>query len=220
MKRILKHIRLKYIVFKNRKNNIRVANGASVSRVKFEGCNSVGANTVLSGKIGYGSYTGPNCYIIGEIGRFCSIASEVRTILGNHPTRDFVSTSPCFYSTDKQNGESFVTENRFSEVKTVHDKCPVVIEDDVWIGEHASILAGITIGTGSIVAAGAVVTKDVAPYSIVAGVPAREIRKRFSDENISYLLRLRWWDKPIEWIKENAELFDNIEKLKKAFPLD
>lgn len=78
---------------------------------------------------------------------------------------------------------------------------------DVWIGAGATVLAGVTIGVGAIVAAGAVVTKDVAPYEIVAGVPARRVRMRFSDEVVERLLRLRWWEWPPELIREHIDLF-------------
>jgi carbonic anhydrase/acetyltransferase-like protein (isoleucine patch superfamily) len=73
------------------------------------------------------------------------------------------------------------------------------------------ILAGVTVGDGSVVAANAVVTRDIEPYSIVAGIPARLMRKRFSDNQIDQLLKFKWWDREIEWIKENAFLFADVE---------
>ena len=86
------------------------------------------------------------------------------------------------------------------------NKGDIVIGNDVWIGYEAVIMAGVTIGDGAIIGARAVVTKDVPPYTIVGGVPAKQIRKRFSDETISELLNLKWWDWPIEKISRNIEL--------------
>ena len=84
----------------------------------------------------------------------------------------------------------------------------IVIKNDVWIGSHVLLLEGITIGDGAIIAAGAVVTKDVPPYSIVGGVPAKIIKKRFDDDTIRQLLELDWWSKPIDEIES---LFNNFK---------
>ena len=97
------------------------------------------------------------------------------------------------------------------------NKGDIVIGNDVWIGYEAVIMAGVTIGDGAIIGTRAVVTKDVPPYTIVGGVPARQIRKRFSEDMIAYLLDLKWWDWPIEKISENIEFIKSadLEKLKK-----
>ena len=79
----------------------------------------------------------------------------------------------------------------------------IVIGSDVWIGYEAAVLSGVTIGDGAIIGARAVVTKDVPPYTIVGGVPARHIRRRFDEETIARLMALRWWEWPYERIKEN-----------------
>ena len=83
------------------------------------------------------------------------------------------------------------------------NKGDIVIGNDVWIGYEAVILAGVTVGDGAIIGTRAVVTKDVPPYTIVGGVPARPIKKRFSDETISDLLKIKWWDWPEEKIAQN-----------------
>ena len=89
----------------------------------------------------------------------------------------------------------------------------VVIEEDVWLGANVTVLPGVTIGEGSVIAAGAVVTKDVAPYSIVAGVPAQEIRKRFDEKTIRQLSDIEWWNWSDDKLKEYGKDFDNPEKL-------
>lgn len=131
------------------------------------------------------------------IGKFCSIACGAKFLFNsaNH-TLDSLSTYPfpIFY------------EQWGLDVKNVaaawDNKGDIVIGNDVWIGYEAVILAGVTIGDGAIVGARAVVTKDVAPYTIVGGVPAHVIRKRFSDKTIEKLLKLKWWDWPFEKIQE------------------
>lgn len=191
---------------------MRIASDAEVSLTsQLEGYNRIGKNTFFSGSMGYASYLGENCHIVACIGRFCSIASRVVTVRGSHPTRDWASTHPAFFSTQKQCGMTFVTEDKFEECKQ-----PIVIGNDVWIGDSALLLEGITIGDGAIVAAGAVVTSDVVPYSIVAGVPAREIRKRFPVETIEQILKLKWWDKSIDWIYTHAEEFADADNLIKT----
>lgn len=91
----------------------------------------------------------------------------------------------------------------------------IVIGADVWIGYGALVLSGVTIGDGAVVGAGAVVTKDVRPYAIVVGNPAREVRRRFTDEQVEGLLRVRWWEWPDEAIREHADLLcsDRIDEL-------
>lgn len=204
---------IKKIVYgcKNRGKNVKIGRGAKLGGVncEFEGNNKIGSGTFFSGKMGYGSYMGLRNNICADIGRYCSIGSDVKTINGFHPVSEYVSTHPAFFSTKKQAGFTFVKEDSFCECKDI-----VSVGNDVWIGDSAVIFAGVKIGDGAIVAAGAVVTKDVAPYTVVGGVPAKEIKKRFSDEDIGFLLKLEWWNKPTKWISENADKFSCIEKIK------
>ena len=93
-------------------------------------------------------------------------------------------------------------------------KGDTIIGNDVWIGHSAKILEGVTIGDGAIIATGAVVAEDVSPYSIVGGVPAKKIKNRFSDEDIEFLMNLKWWEKDLDWIKKYAAYFESIDKIK------
>lgn len=132
------------------------------------------------------------------MGKFCMIASGVTFIMNgaNHLT-DAISTFPFAIF---GNGWESAMEN-----KTYPSKGDTTIGNDVWIGYNATIMAGVTIGDGAIIATNATVVKDVEPYSIVGGNPAKEIKKRFQEEEIKQLLELRWWDKDISWITENVQ---------------
>ena len=208
MRKFLKRI---LICIKN--PTIRIGKGANISRTaKFEGNNRLGAKTVFSGQIGKCSYIGDNCRISAQIGKFCSIANQVVTVAGTHPIRTWVSTHPAFYSTAKQCGVSFVSDNHFEETTPT-----AVIGHDVWIGSGAQLIGGVTIGNGAVIAAGAVVTKNVAPYAVVAGNPARELRKRFSEEDIAFLQEVQWWNQPEAWLKEHADCFGSVTLLKSLF---
>lgn len=136
-----------------------------------------------------------------NIGKFCSIGSEVIIGLGKHPI-NFISTSPVFYSASKkQLGFSFTDEQLYDE----YQNCK--IGNDVWIGARVIILDGVKIGDGAIIATNSVVTKDVEPYSIVGGSPAKLIKYRFSAEKINEIQALNWWDWSEERIKKELYLF-------------
>ena len=103
-------------------------------------------------------------------------------------------------------------QNGLRIILTLKVQKKVIIGNDVWIGSHALILGGVKIGDGAVIGAGAVVTKDVPPYAVVGGVPARIIKYRFSQEIIDKLLEIKWWNLPENILKENIKLFqtDNI----------
>ena len=181
-------------------------------RSYFEGANRIDSCCTFGGVMGYGSYIGPNCYIRANIGRFTSIAPFVRTNSGMHPyMAPYVTTCPMFYSTRKQNGHTFADRMMFKEIKDI-----VNIGSDCWIGENVFIVGGVNIGDGAVVLAGAVVTRDVPPYAIVGGLPAKILKFRYDEETIRWLLKFQWWNKELNWLKKNWELLCDITKLKET----
>lgn len=139
------------------------------------------------------------------IGNYCSIAPSVKFLCGGEHHTDRLSTFP--FSKYFVDGEDETLS-----------KGNIVVKDDVWIGENALILSGVEVGQGAIIAAGAVVTKDVEPYAVVAGVPARTIKKRFSDELISELLKVDFSKLTEEKARKNrmllTEKIDNTQKVR------
>ncbi|OYU55033.1 MAG: chloramphenicol acetyltransferase [Chitinophagaceae bacterium BSSC1] len=132
------------------------------------------------------------------IGKFCMIASNVTFIMnGANQITDAITSYPFAIF-----GQAWANA---MDNKTYPQKGDIVIGNDVWIGYNATILAGVTIGHGAIIAANATVTKDVEPYSIVGGNPAQLIRKRFPQETIAKLLELAWWDWDLEKITQNVQ---------------
>ena len=201
------------------RNDCRFGRGTTIdSKAYFEGKNKLANDTVfLNSSLGYASYVSDHSFIKNSsVGRYTCIANEVMTVAGNHPL-DFSSVHPAFYS--KSHISSCVSYNKFDDFKylDIKKKISVKIGNDVWIGTRATLLEGVTIGDGAVVAAGAVVTRDVPPYAIVGGVPARVIKYRFDETTIHKLLALKWWDKDQEWIRNHAELFDDVEKLLSCF---
>ena len=154
-----------------------------------------------------------------RVGRYCSIAEGVFIGPWEHPT-DRISTHPFVFNAfaPKDTASDFSFE-KFEIYPRIVDRQNVipstkapqtVVGNDVWIGRNVTILQGVTVGHGAVIGAHSVVTKDVEPYSIVAGLPARTIRKRFDEKTISRLLALQWWDYDLASARERLP-YDNIE---------
>ncbi len=154
--------------------------------------------------IGRYSYVGNQCLMVNvKIGSFCSIADNCYIGAENHPIMR-VSTSPVFHQ-----GRNVLKKN-FANFKKIEVET-TTIENDVWIGRGSSIKSGVTIGNGSIVGMGSVVTKNIPPYEIWAGIPARKIRDRFSQEEKKAFEKIKWWEWSDEIIMSRSNLFDNPE---------
>ena len=140
-----------------------------------------------------------------KVGAYCSFAKMVQIFLGGEHNTDWISTYP------------FCSMQHAKNKDHPRTKGDVIIGNDVWIGWGATILSGVTIGDGAVIGAEAVVAKDVAPYAIVVGNPAREIRKRFCDSTIEYLLELKWWDWEEDKVMGAADILmsGDFAKLKK-----
>jgi len=157
---------------------------------------------VIMGKFSYVSFSS----IISrtKIGKYCSIGPDCKIGLGRHPTCKFVSTHPAFFSSIEKFPLSFADKNYFNEFEQI------VIGNDVWIGSNCILVDGITVGDGAVIGTGSVVTKNIPPYAIVGGVPAKIIRYRFEKYEIESLLEFKWWDKDVDWLKENFNFFHDI----------
>lgn len=209
-----------YRIYLRRRKHVSIHYNTFVnSLTEFEGYNKLGAQSVVSSSfIGMGTYMGRNNNLpFTRIGRFCCIATNVKVIIGTHPVNGFVSFHPAFFSPNRQAGFSFVDELYFNEHVKINDKLNCVIGNDVWVGEDVRIIAGVTIGDGALIAAGSLVTKDVKPYSIVGGVPAKLIRYWFSSKDINFLSDFKWWDKDLDWLRENADVMRDINELRAKY---
>lgn len=159
-------------------------------------------------KMGRYSYMGfYNSMSDVTIGSFCSIASYCAIGGGKHPL-DAVSTSPVFYA-----GRNSMKKN-FANIPELENQ-GVKIGNDVWIGEAVFINDGVKIGTGAVIGAHSVVTKDVPPYAIVAGAPAKILHYRFNEEVIQKLLESKWWEWSDERLSNEADCFGTVERFLK-----
>lgn len=179
----------------------RIYNGVVLNESKLEGMNVLFNDThILLSTLGKHTYVQKRTTIVNaEIGKFCSIASNVSIGPGIHKI-DGVSTHPAFFSYNTPLIKTFADKDVFESSKKT------LVGHDVWIGENVIVIDGVIIGSGAVIAAGAVVTKDVAPYAIVGGVPAKLIRYRFSSDRINELLESKWWDYSEEWFENKSAL--------------
>lgn len=178
----------------------------------FEGFNKIEKNSIFAGHLGRCSYIGANSLVVGKIGRYCSIGGNVFFLTSTHPTKLWISTHPAFFSARKQCGISFVSSSIFDESPKLQDsQYSIEIGNDVYIGFGVILIGPLRVGNGAIIGAGSVVTKDVPPYAIVAGNPARIIRYRFSPEVISKIENTEWWNYSKKFLSDNAQCFQTIE---------
>lgn len=193
---------IKYYLAKGLK---RIKLSAIKSSVIDRNARILGGNTILCSEIGAYSYTGYDTQILfTKVGKYCSIGSNCKIGGAGHPL-NWVSTSPLFHNGRNIFGKHFAQNeyNPYSEV---------IIGNDVWIGQEVLIKGGVSIGNGAVIGMGAVVTKNIGPYEIWAGNPARFIRKRFDDETIERLEKMRWWLWDENKVSQYGELFSNVEE--------
>ncbi|UQD56158.1 CatB-related O-acetyltransferase [Flavobacterium sp. K5-23] len=198
MRKFIKKVLLYFLNTVEKRENVIVSGFSSgLQNVIFEGKNVVPEGCNFSGKIkiGYATTLGSNNLLGGiiSIGKYCQLGVDVAIHATNHPL-SYMST--------------YINQNLFQgELKQLKQENKISIGHDVWIGHGVIIVGNVTIGNGAILAAGSVVTKDILPYAIVAGVPAKEIRKRFSDKVINEIETLKWWGKSEAELEEIKLLF-------------
>jgi len=199
--------------YKYRGKNLRISYMSFIKSSTFGKYNWVGVNNILmNSSIGDYTYLAGHSFILDTtIGKYCSIGTGVKIAVGTHPTSVIVSTHPSVYCRPDFHCISYVDEEKFSYKKEV------TIGNDVWIGANAVLVNGITVADGAIIAANSVVNRHVGPYEIVGGIPAKVIRKRFTDEQIATLEKVKWWDKPEGWIQENISSFWNVKEFVEDF---
>jgi len=167
-------------------------------------------STIVNTTFGRHSFCGYDCTILNcDVGGFCSIANNVIIGGARHPM-EWVSMSPVFSSRKDSVKKKFSMHTKSSDLRTI-------IGNDVWIGEKSLIKAGVMIGDGAVIGMGSVVTRDVQPYAIVAGSPAKEIRKRFDNTTIAALLEIKWWTLPDSTLVKYAPYFTNPEEFIKKY---
>ena len=167
----------------------------------------------INSSMGKYSFCGYDCKILNcEIGSFCSLADGVIVGGAMHPI-DWVSTSPVFYFGRDSVKKKFSEYRRDTEKKTI-------IGNDVWIGDRATIKAGVTIGDGAVIGMGSIVTKNVGAYEIWAGNPAKLIRKRFDDKISAELSNIRWWELDDDELMKMAEFVKDPEKFIEKYAIE
>lgn len=198
MRLFLKKILFHFLNTIEKKDKVTLSGfSRGIQNITFEGKNAVPDGCNFSGKIkiGYATTLGYRNLLGGtiSIGKYCQLGVDVALHATNHPI-SYMTT--------------YINKNLFDgDLKSLKQENVIAIGHDVWIGHGVIIVGNVTVGNGAIIAAGSVVTKDIPPYTIVAGVPAKEVRKRFSDSIIQEIEALQWWD------KSEAEL----EKIKPLF---
>nr|WP_251040627.1 CatB-related O-acetyltransferase [Chryseobacterium sp. ISL-6] len=201
------------IKYQSRYQYLRVGYMSKLFNVVFGKYNWLGNNVIIiNSSIDDFSYISDGS-VISEttMGKFCSVGPNVRIAPGKHPTHTFVSTHPAIYSNPEYCLKNFQKKDHHNPMRNVS------VGNDVWICANVIIADGVNVGDGAIIGSNSVVTSDVEPYTIVGGIPARFIRKRFKDEQIDVLNESKWWDKDVDWIEKNSDIFLNIDDFYKNF---
>ncbi|MBN8641824.1 MAG: CatB-related O-acetyltransferase [Flavobacteriales bacterium] len=200
----IKKILLYFLNAPDVRENVKLSGfSRGLQNVTFEGKNAVPDRCNFSGKIhiGYATTLGYNNLLGGNItiGKYCQLGVDVAIHATNHPIHHLTT---------------YINSNLFDgELKQFKEENTITIGHDVWVGHNVIIVGNVTIGNGAILAAGSVVTKDVEPYAIVAGVPAKPLKKRFSEKVISEIEELQWWNLPeAELAKIKPLFFKNLEE--------
>ena len=184
----------------------KIVRGKCISGSRIDSTSRINTGcSVYGSTIGRCCYMGYDCEVINtDIGSFCSLASGIHIGLAEHPT-SWISTSPVF-----QNVRNSSVKKKFARIPLPESK-RTTIDHDVWIGTNAIIKKGVHVGIGAVIASGAVVTKDVEPYAIVGGCPAKLIRYRFDKDMIEKLLCSKWWEKDDTILEKIGHFADNPE---------
>ncbi len=204
---------LKKINVQRKTNSVFVQNTYFRNTV-FEGRNFLDKGAyVANSYIGYGTNINRYSNISeAKIGRYCSIAPNVEIVIGQHPVKEkFVSTHAAFYSARETLGYTYRNETVFEEQKYLVDSYQVMIGNDVWIASDVRILAGVTIGDGAIIGACSLVTRDVEPYGIYVGIPAKKIGYRFDEDTVEKLKKIKWWEHDEAWMRKHVAEFDDVD---------
>ena len=196
---------------------VKKLQGTCIINSKIDKTSIIGTScNISSSQMSKYSYCGSDCQIVNTaIGAFCSISDHVFIGGAEHPV-DWVSTSPVFQNT-RHSGPS----KRFAKFNLPKTR-KTIIGNDVWIGHGVTIKQGVIIGNGAVVGSNALVTKDIAPYAIVGGIPAKTIKYRFSQDVIDRLEEVQWWNLPDEEITKRIDLFHiknpTVEDINRFFP--
>ena len=212
VKTLIKNLILRY--YYQLSSKVQFGSGVKLSRnCFFQGFNYVGDQTEVGfSSMGTASYIANNSRILyAKIGNFCSIGDNVRTFFGRHPVSEMISSHPGFYNEFNPTTLYFHSDVDFEQHKFAIDNFVVNIGNDVWIGSNVLIMDGISIGDGAIIAAGSIVTKDVVPFEVVGGVPAKHIKYRFDVKSREIILKSKWWYWDLNEIVAKKKYFCDVD---------